>query len=76
MMLTVQEFVTYNENKLIAEISELKSQVEDLNEELGNVLDVKNRLVWELKFANEHIDRLIAKQTEKRHHLQTEDTED
>lgn len=38
-----QEFVTLNENKLIAEISELKSQVEDLQEELGNVLDVKNR---------------------------------
>ena len=40
------------------------------------MLAEKNRLVWELKFANEHIDRLIAKQTEKRHHLQTEDTED
>lgn len=53
-----QEFVTLNENKLIAEISELKSQVEDLQEELGNVLDVKNRQAWEIRLLKEEIKRL------------------
>jgi len=66
--------------KYAAEISELKSQVEDLQEELGNVNGEKNRLVWELRFAQEENkrlrERLSAKQTEKRHQMQTEDRED
>jgi chromosome segregation ATPase len=109
MMLTVREFVRRNEDKLLAEIEDLKvtisesevkyrlaeselvvkmageltelqSQVEDLQEELGNVNGEKNRLVWELRFAQEENkrlrERLSAKQTEKRHFLQTEDIED
>ena len=87
MMLTVREFVRRNEEKLLAEIEdlkvtisesevkhrlaeselvvklageieELKSQVEDLNEELGNVLDVKNRQAWEIRLLKEEIKRL------------------
>ena len=109
MMLTVREFVRRNEDKLLAEIEDLKvtiseseakhrlaeselvvkmageltelqSQVEDLQEELGNVNGEKNRLVWELRFAQEENkrlrERLSAKQTEKRHQMQTEDRED
>jgi len=50
-----QEFVTYNENKLFAEISELKSQVADLQEELGNVLDIKNRQAHEISRLRERL---------------------
>jgi len=61
----IQDFITHNENKLLAEIEELKSQVEDLQEELGNVLGVKNRQAWEIRFLKEDIARLSAKNTEK-----------
>jgi hypothetical protein len=44
--------------KMAGEIEELKSQVEDLNEELGNVLDVKNRQAWEIRLLKEEIKRL------------------
>lgn len=62
--------------KYAAEIEELKSQVADLQEELGNVLDIKNRQAWEIRFLKEDIKRLSAKSTEKRHLTQAEDTED
>ena len=95
MMLTVREFVRRNEEKLLAEIAdlkvtisesevkhrlaeselvvklageieELKSQVEDLNEELGNVLDVKNRQAWEIRLLQEDIKRLKRIKAEDR----------
>ena len=95
MMLTVREFVRRNEEKLLAEIEdlkvtisesevkhrlaeselvvklageieELKSQVEDLNEELGNVLDVKNRQAWEIRLLKEEIKRLKRIKAEDR----------
>lgn len=62
--------------KYAAEIEELKSQVADLQEELGNVLDIKNRQAWEIRFLKEDVKRLSAKRYEKCHYLQTEDTED
>lgn len=62
--------------KYAAEIEELKSQVADLQEELGNVLDIKNRQAWEIRFLKEDVKRLSAKSTEKRRYLQTEDTDD
>jgi predicted nucleic acid-binding Zn-ribbon protein len=62
--------------KYAAEIEELKSQVADLQEELGNVLDIKNRQAWEIRFLKEDIARMSAKRYEKRHYLRTEDTED
>ena len=73
---TPQDFITHNENKLLAEIEELKSQVEDLQEELGNVLGVKNRQAWEIRFLKEDVKRLSAEVYEKRHYWRTEDTED
>ena len=105
MMLTVREFVRRNEEKLLAEIAdlkvtisesevkhrlaeselvvklageieELKSQVEDLQEELGETRAQSNMKDWEIRFLKEDVKRLSAKSTEKRHHLQTEDTED
>ena len=62
--------------KYAAEIEELKSQVADLQEELGNVLGVKNRQAWEIRFLKEDIARMSAKRDEKRHLTQAEDTED
>ena len=41
--------------KYAAEISELKSQVEDLQEELGNVLDIKNRQAHEISRLRERL---------------------
>jgi len=62
--------------KYAAEIEELKSQVEDLQEELGNVLGVKNRQVWEIRFLKEDIKRLSAKNTEKCDLRRMKDTEE
>ena len=105
MMLTVREFVRRNEDKLLAEIEdlkvtisesevkyrlaeselvvklageieELKSQVEDLQEELGETRAQSNLKDWEIRFLKEDVKRLTAKLYEKRHFLQTEDTED
>ena len=105
MMLTVREFVRRNEEKLLAEIEDLKvtisesevkyrlaeselvvkmageltelqSQVDDLQEELGETRAQSNLKDWEIRFLKEDVKRLTAKLYEKRHHLQTEDTED
>jgi ribosomal protein L29 len=73
---SMQDFITHNENKLFAEIAELKSQVEDLQEELRETRTQSNLKDWEIKFLKEDVKRLIAKSTEKRRYLQTEDTEE
>ena len=77
---TIQEFVTYNENKLIARIEELEAHNTDM---LSVIHGLRARLVEldksNLELAQENkrlMERLSAKSTEKRHHLQTEDTED
>lgn len=57
-MSLIQEFINMIEANFKAEIAELKSQVEDLQEELGNVLDVKNRQAWEIRLLKEEIKRL------------------
>lgn len=57
-MSLIQEFINMIEANFKAEITELKSQVEDLQEELGNVLDVKNRQAWEIRLLKEEIKRL------------------
>ena len=41
--------------KYAAEIEELKSQVADLQEELGNVLDIKNRQAHEISRLRERL---------------------
>jgi peptidoglycan hydrolase CwlO-like protein len=105
MMLTVREFVRRNEDKLLAEIEDLKvtisesevkhrlaeselvvkmageltelqSQVDDLQEELGETRAQSNLKDWEIRFLKEDVKRLTAKLYEKRHFLQTRDTED
>jgi peptidoglycan hydrolase CwlO-like protein len=73
---SMQDFITHNENKLFAEIAELKSQVEDLQEELRETRTQSNLKDWEIKFLKEDVKRLNAKTYEKRHYLQTEDTEE
>jgi peptidoglycan hydrolase CwlO-like protein len=105
MMLTVREFVRRNEDKLLAEIEDLKvtisesevkyrlaeselvvkmageltelqSQVDDLQEELGETRAQSNLKDWEIRFLKEDVKRLTAKLYEKRHLTQAEDTED
>lgn len=58
------------------EIAELKSQVEDLQEQVRNTNTQSNLKDWEIKFLKEDVKRLNAKTYEKRHLLQTKDTED
>lgn len=53
-----QELVRINEDKLLAEISELKSQVEDLQEELGETRAQSNMKDWEIRFLKEENKRL------------------
>ena len=62
--------------KYAAEIEELKSQVADLQDELGNTIAIKNRQVWEIRFLKEDIKRLYAEIDEKRCCMQLKDTED
>jgi predicted metal-dependent hydrolase len=105
MMLTVREFVRRNEDKLLAEIEDLKvtisesevkyrlaeselvvkmageltelqSQVEDLQEELSDTRTQSNMKDWQIRFLKEDVKRLTAKLYEKRHSRQTRDTED
>jgi len=59
-----------------AEIAELKSQVEDLQEELRETRTQSNLKDWEIKFLKEDVKRLSAKRDEKCHLTQTEDTEE
>lgn len=62
--------------KLAGELTELQSQVDDLQEELGETRAQSNLKDWEIRFLKEDVKRLTAKLYEKRHYLQTEDTED
>jgi peptidoglycan hydrolase CwlO-like protein len=62
--------------KLAGEIDELKSQVEDLQEELGETRAQNNLKDWEIRFLKEDVKRLTAKLYEKRNLMQSEDTED
>lgn len=82
-MTLVQEFINMIEANFKAEIAELKSQVDDLQEQVRNTNTQSNLKDWEIKFLKEDVkrlsewnERLIAKSTEKRRYLQTEDTED
>jgi len=72
----VQEFINMIEANFKAEIAELKSQVEDLQEELRETRTQSNLKDWEIRFLNEDIKRLNAKTYEKCHLAQAEDTED
>ena len=62
--------------KYAAEIEELKSQVADLQEELGNTIAIKNRQVWEIRFLKEDIKRLYAKRDEKCAEMRMKHTEE
>jgi len=73
---SMQDFITHNENKLFAEIAELKSQVEDLQEELRETRTQSNLKDWEIKFLKEDVKRLSAKNTEKCAEMRMKDTEE
>jgi len=62
--------------KMAGEIDELKSQVEDLQEELGETRAQSNMKDWQIRFLKEDVKRLSAKLYEKRNLMQSEDTED
>ncbi len=62
--------------KMAGELTELQSQVDDLQEELGETRAQSNLKDWEIRFLKEDVKRLTAKLYEKRHFLQSEDTED
>lgn len=62
--------------KLAGEITELKSQVSDLQEQVRQTNTASNMKDWQIRFLKEDVKRLSAKSTEKWHYLKTEDTED
>jgi peptidoglycan hydrolase CwlO-like protein len=62
--------------KMAGELTELQSQVDDLQEELGETRAQSNLKDWEIRFLKEDVKRLTAKLYEKRHSRQTRDTED
>jgi peptidoglycan hydrolase CwlO-like protein len=62
--------------KMAGELTELQSQVDDLQEELGETRAQSNLKDWEIRFLKEDVKRLTAKLYEKRRFLQTRDTED
>lgn len=75
-MSLIQEFINMIEANFKAEIAELKSQVEDLQEELRETRTQSNLKDWEIRFLKEDVKRLSAKSTEKCHLTQAQDTED
>ena len=68
---TPQDFITHNENKLLAEIAELKSQVEDLQQELRETRTQSNLKDWAIRFLKEDVKRM-----RELRYKQLEDTED
>jgi peptidoglycan hydrolase CwlO-like protein len=62
--------------KMAGELTELQSQVDDLQEELSDTRAQSNLKDWEIRFLKEDVKRLTAKLYEKRHSRQTRDTED
>lgn len=61
--------------KLAGEITELKSQVEDLQEELRETRTQSNMKDWQIRFLKEDVKRLYAKSTEKYTEMKTKHTE-
>ena len=75
-MSLIQEFINMIEANFKAEIAELKSQVEDLQEELRETRTQSNLKDWEIRFLKEDVKRLYAKSTGKCPEMRTRDTED
>lgn len=75
-MTLAQAFYKATEDKHLAEIAELQSQVSDLQEQVRQTNTQSNLKDWEIRFLKEDVKRLSAKSTEKWHYLKTEDTED
>ena len=75
-MSLVQEFINMIEANFKAEIAELKSQVEDLQEELRETRTQSNLKDWEIKFLKEDVKRLSAKRDEKCPKMRMKHTEE
>ena len=75
-MTLIQSLINCIETYYKNELTELQSQVDDLQEQVRNTNTQSNLKDWEIKFLKEDVKRLNAKTYEKRHYLQTEDTEE
>jgi len=75
-MTLIQALINCIETYYKNELTELQSQVDDLQEQVRNTNTQSNLKDWEIKFLKEDVKRLNAKTYEKRHLLQTKDTED
>lgn len=75
-MSLIQEFINMIEANFKAEIAELKSQVEDLQEELRETRTQSNLKDWEIRFLKEDVKRLSAKSTEKCAEMRMKHTEE
>lgn len=75
-MSLIQEFINMIEANFKAEIAELKSQVEDLQEQVRNTNTQSNLKDWEIKFLKEDVKRLSAKRDEKCAEMRMKHTEE
>lgn len=75
-MTLAQAFYKATEDKHLAEIAELQSQVSDLQEQVRQTNTASNMKDWQIRFLKEDVKRLTAKLYEKRNLMQSEDTED
>jgi peptidoglycan hydrolase CwlO-like protein len=75
-MTLIQSLINCIETYYKNELTELQSQVDDLQEQVRNTNTQSNLKDWEIRFLKEDVKRLSAKRDEKRHYWRTEDTED
>ena len=75
-MSLIQEFINMIEANFKAEIAELKSQVDDLQEQVRQTNTQSNLKDWEIKFLKEDVKRLSAKNTEKCPKMRMKHTEE
>ena len=75
-MTLIQSLINCIETYYKNELTELQSQVDDLQEQVRNTNTQSNLKDWEIKFLKEDVKRLSAKLEEKHHQLHIMDMED
>lgn len=75
-MTLIQAIINCIETYYKNELTELQSQVDDLQEQVRQTNTASNLKDWEIRFLKEDVKRLSAEVYEKRHYWRTEDTED
>ena len=75
-MTLIQALINCIETYYKNELTELQSQVDDLQEQVRNTNTQSNLKDWEIKFLKEDVKRLYAKSTEKCAEMRMKHTEE